>query len=264
MMLKFSKRKKLIVSGCSYTDNYAATQNLEPFKLWPELLAEKLDMDYINLAKCGFGNKAIYTTLTERIINEKNVGLVIPMWTEFQRVSFLMPNSKGEDSWVCFLPERIVLEADWQDKFFKPPKKNTKKLESRYIISRFFRNNEMDNLGAAVSESLNYMYALQTICKSQWIPHLQIQGTHPIMSKNSKVGKQQNKDLSNHIIDSCFIDRIERNFIGWPIVGNIGGYSANSIMKDNHRIGVEDSHPNMLGHTHISEVLYNEYQKIYA
>ena len=89
MMLKFSKRKKLIVSGCSYTDNYAATQNLEPFKLWPELLAEKLDMDCINLAKCGFGNKAIYTTLTERIINEKNVGLVIPMWTEFQRVSFL-------------------------------------------------------------------------------------------------------------------------------------------------------------------------------
>ena len=68
----------------------------------------------------------------------------------------------------------------------------------------------MDNLGAAVSESLNYMYALQTICKSQWIPHLQIQGTHPIMSKNSKIGKQQNKDLSNHIIDSCFIDRIER------------------------------------------------------
>ena len=264
MMLKFSKRKKLIVSGCSYTDNYAATQNLEPFKLWPELLAEKLDMDCINLAKCGFGNKAIYTTLTERIINEKNIGLVIPMWTEFQRVSFLMPNSKGEDTWVCFLPERTILEADWQDKFFKPPKKNTKKLESRYIISRFFRNNKMDNLGAAVSESLNYMYALQTICKSQWIPHLQIQGTHPIMSKNSKVGKQQDKDLSNHIIDSCFIDRIERNFIGWPIVGNIGGYSANSIMKDNHRIGVEDSHPNMLGHARISEVLYNEYQKIYA
>ena len=76
--------------------------------------------------------------------------------------------------------------------------------------------------------------------------------------------KELQKDLSNYIIDSCFIDRIERNFIGWPIVGNIGGYSANSIMKDNHRIGVEDSHPNMLGHARISEVLYNEYQKIYA
>ena len=103
-MSLFSSRKKLIVGGCSYTDNYAPSQGYDEFPVWGKLLAEMLDMELVNLGRCGFGNKAIYTTLTERIINEKNIGLVIPMWTEFQRVSFLMANSKGEDTWVCFLP----------------------------------------------------------------------------------------------------------------------------------------------------------------
>ena len=44
-MSLFSKRKKLIVSGCSYTDNYAAQQSLGEIPLWSEVLAERLDMD---------------------------------------------------------------------------------------------------------------------------------------------------------------------------------------------------------------------------
>jgi hypothetical protein len=66
-MLLFSKRKKLIIGGCSYTDNYARAQKMKEFPIWGELLAEKLDMDLINLGKCGFGNKAIYHTITDEI-----------------------------------------------------------------------------------------------------------------------------------------------------------------------------------------------------
>ena len=95
-MSLFSRKKKLIVSGCSYTDDYATTQNLKPFPLWPELLAEKLDMECINVGKVAFGNKAIYSTLIDQVVSQKNVGLVISMWSEFQRVSFYID---GKQSW---------------------------------------------------------------------------------------------------------------------------------------------------------------------
>lgn len=41
-MLEFFKRKKrkLIVAGCSYVDNYAKSQNLPTFPLWSEILAK--------------------------------------------------------------------------------------------------------------------------------------------------------------------------------------------------------------------------------
>ena len=59
IMSLFSRRKKLVVSGCSYTDNYARQEKIKEFPLWGELLAEKLDMDLINLGRCGYGNKAL-------------------------------------------------------------------------------------------------------------------------------------------------------------------------------------------------------------
>ena len=76
--------KKLIVSGCSYVDNYARTIGLDEWPIWPELLADRLDMELINLGKSGQGNEYIYSTLIDTVIKEKNIGLVIAMWTEFQ------------------------------------------------------------------------------------------------------------------------------------------------------------------------------------
>ncbi len=69
----FSKRKKLIISGCSYTDNYARQEKIEGFPIWGELLAEKLDMELINVGSCGYGNKAIYHTIIETMLKTKNI-----------------------------------------------------------------------------------------------------------------------------------------------------------------------------------------------
>ena len=51
IMSMFSKRKKLIIGGCSYTDNYAKKHKMPEFPIWGELLADKLDMDLINLGR---------------------------------------------------------------------------------------------------------------------------------------------------------------------------------------------------------------------
>ena len=123
----FSKKKKLIISGCSYTDNYAKEKGIDEFDTWGQILADKLDMELVNLAKCGYGNQAIYTTLVERILEEKNIGLVVSLWSEFQRTAFYLEERtrRGpEEQWVCFHPEREVLDVEWHDQFYKPPQKN--------------------------------------------------------------------------------------------------------------------------------------------
>ena len=62
-----SMRKKLLVSGCSFaTKDYRSSaypQRDTSYPKWPELLAEKLDMDCIYLAFSGAGNEFIFQTL---------------------------------------------------------------------------------------------------------------------------------------------------------------------------------------------------------
>ena len=76
ILLKSSK-KKLIAIGCSYTEHYFTSHqspNLDfDFPRWSQHLADMLDMECINLGKCGAGNdyilaKTVDATLEERIL----------------------------------------------------------------------------------------------------------------------------------------------------------------------------------------------------
>jgi len=286
IMSLFSKRKKLIVSGCSYTHNYAESQKLEEFPIWPEILAEKLDMEPINLSECGFGNKAIYTTLVETMIEAKNVGFVVAMWSEFQRQSWYIDTSpesyhhsafpvRYDKPWRCFLPERIVLDADWHDQFYEPPRLNPKKYKAKtcgggstlkYALSKLVKERKLDSVQAGTVHSLGYMFAFQNICENMHIPYLQIQGCRAVMGKwPVETNQVTSKRLAKYIIGSPYLNKINDNFIGWPIVESIGGYCFDSLLtKYNYRISEEDTHPNGEGHKLIAGVLYDEYKKIYS
>ena len=87
-----SSRKKLIAIGCSYTQHYK--MNIKSphvdhnFTRWPQHLADMLDMDCVNLGKSGSGNDQILAKTVDVVLNEKNIGLVVLMWSEWQRVEF--------------------------------------------------------------------------------------------------------------------------------------------------------------------------------
>jgi hypothetical protein len=86
-------KKILLVSGCSNTEKdfiSSAHPDLDTsWPKWPELLAKKLDMYCVNLAKSGMGNEYIYTTLLRYITTSNcHLGLVIPAWTQCQRKDF--------------------------------------------------------------------------------------------------------------------------------------------------------------------------------
>ena len=86
---------KIIAGGCSFTDKYfpkfANVDEPLDFKMWPEVIGEKLNCKVINTGKCGFGNHAIYHTTLNAIMNNK-VDHVFVMWSEWTRQDFLIDN----------------------------------------------------------------------------------------------------------------------------------------------------------------------------
>ena len=275
-MSLFSKKKKLITSGCSYTANYALSQGLKQVPLWPDLLAEKLDMECIDVSKVAFGNKAIFSTVIDEVVSQKNIGLAIPMWSEFQRASFYMGESgipkhidiDERTLWSCFHPDREYLNGEWRDQFYDSPEKNPAKQDYVYKVSKVLREHGLSGLRGGTYDSIRMMYSFQTICENLDVPYLQVQGCIPIMSKTDNRGQ---KALCQNILDSCYFDKInKKTILGWPIMPQISGFNIDHHLdlidpdRTTLRISPEDTHPNGEAHEIISEILYDKYNKIYS
>ena len=265
-MLEFfkRKRKKLIVAGCSYVDNYAKSQNLPTFPLWSEILARKLNMELINLGKCGAGNKEIYSKITDRIMTEDRIGLVVPMWTEFQRVSFYIDQIQA---WKSFHTDRDYLNAEWTDKFHKGmsgvAQPNPLKKKMPYRISTEYRAFGLNDIQASTEDSVRIMHGFQILCENRNIPYLQVQGPYPIMSKSKYDNEQK---LAGTFINSVYLKEIPKStFVGWPIVNSIGGHCIDDYLTKDEKyvISKEDRHPNAKGNQLISEILYDKYNQNY-
>ena len=245
-MLK-SSRKKLIAIGCSYTKmsrkkSLAAIGN----RHWPEYLAEKLDMNCVNLGAAGQGNEYILSKLIDTVLSEKNIGLVVLMWSEWIRQDFQDP----ANGWY----------------FFHPHKDKSRK--ERYPIDLKSRNsilqyNDPYNL---TMKSLRYFLMSQMLLKD--IPYLMIQGTNPLQNMNEKTAF---KLVIAAMVESKIFNEINPDqFIGWPILKQIGGYTVGDILnkidpeQKELRISKDDTHPNAEGHKIISQEIYNAYEKIYT
>ena len=258
-----SSRKKLIAIGCSYTDHYlnsVQSPNLDfDFPRWPQHLADMLDMECVNLGKAGMGNEYMLAKVLE-VLDEKNIGLVVIMWSEWQRLDF----QTKTHNWDNFHPHRDNSKVPRVERF-------PINLEARQAILKYF------NFKARSMRNLRTFFIVQEVLKN--VQYLMIQGTqnfstdvmyHEDGSVNDikdtiKIRKRMKEFISEPLFDK--ID--EKKFIGWPIFREIGGYCVDNILDDIdpsrniYRMSKEDSHPNDKGHKCIGEMLFNEYKKIY-
>ena len=245
-----SSRKKLIAIGCSFTEHYL-NNPMSPdfdhnFPRWPQHLADKLDMECVNLGQCGVGNKYILSKIVDTVLTEKNIGLIVLMWSEWIRQDFQDP----ANGWY----------------FFHPHKDKSRK--ERYPIDLKSRNsilqyNDPYNL---TMKSLRYFLMSQMLLKD--IPYLMIQGTSPLQNMNEKTAF---KLVIAAMVESKIFNEINPDqFIGWPILEQIGGYTVGDILnkidpeQKELRISKDDTHPNAEGHKIMSQEIYNAYEKIYT
>jgi hypothetical protein len=247
-MLK-SSRKKLIAIGCSFTEHYL-NNPMSPdfdhnFPRWPQHLADKLDMECVNLGQCGVGNKYILSKIVDTVLTEKNIGLIVLMWSEWMRQDFQDP----ANAWYSFHPHRDNSETE------KYPIDS----KSRNSILQY---NDPYNL---TMKSLRYFLMSQMLLKD--IPYLMIQGTNPLQNMNEKTAF---KLVIAAMVESKIFNEINPDqFIGWPILEQIGGYTINDMLdkidpeRNQLRVSAEDTHPNAEGHKIMSQEIYNAYEKIY-
>ena len=223
-------KKILLASGCSYTTNNYISSIHKDMKCdwpkWPQILADKLGMDCINVGQSGAGQEYIYTSIVNNI-NRKNIGLVIAGWSRASRRDYYY---LGKEYWQNDI---------WDEKG-----------DNHYFINR----------------SLMYQYSFQQLCKSLNLKYKQMQiinsyetamwaGTKEVWPvARGKVLSKQEHYL--HMQKNPLFNLIDDNFIGFP--GNeLGGFCMQDFMKrPEDYISDKDMHPNEKGHQVIAEAIY--------
>jgi len=241
--------KYLIVSGDSNTtDDFVSISHPDwdfSYKKWPELLAEKLGMKVINMARCGQGNEFIYTTLRNEIVkieDKSQIGLVIAAWSQATRKDFKIRNLQ---SWTSLRTDTHGILPWW------------------------------------VERSLGFYLDFQILCERYNIPYVQFQmielfehyfegylsqaeihyGADPNEQRKYPGNKTKDKELILKSIMEYKKKLDTSKFMGWPPVQELGGWRFKDQLdlwdeKDSPmRVSTIDDHPNELGHIAICNKL---------
>ncbi len=288
-------KNKLLAFGCSYTEHYEHSMWAmgvdHSFPRWPQLLADKLDMECVNLGRTGMGNEYMTAKLLEALHKYKNVGLIVIMWSEFQRMDFQI----ATDAWNSLHPHRD------NERFEQFPMN----MKGRKALL------EYNNIVSSTMKSIRLFLIAQELCRS--FPYLMIQGCVPVvdaqylnrpetiddteitfLSKDDldgDIGNSVNfgnprfpypktnfdtvfkirKKAIQQILKYDIADKInEDKFIGWPIFSEVDGFCVDNILdnldplREKYRVSERDSHPNGPGHEVISEEIYKVYKKVYG
>ena len=237
--------KKLIVSGCSWGDEIF----FSPFHpdmdtdwpKWPNILAEKLGMECVNLCKCGAGQEYIYSSLCDYIQKtpKEEIGQVIAAWSTAPRRDY-----KTKDRWTN---DRQDMRGDL-----------------KYWVER----------------SIRYQYAFQNLMEQEKLPYLQFQmislyrghvwelkklkGKSSMEQKGfgeyrvNENGEDLREIVLNTIKNSPYYNKFNDKFFNWPGDEELGGFSLEfGVLKEEHKISELDRHPNAKGQQKIAEYLYD-------
>ena len=230
--------KKLIVAGCSFTKN-----KFQSLVFWPEIVAEKLGMELINLGRSGASNQYIHDVTVDKVYETKNIGLVISAWTGFNRriaveagIQYIDPTLTGHAGPEVLTPDVSLTLTDAgnisSDCYYP-----------RYMIEKGIRN----------------MLTMKKFCSH--LPHLQFSSLFicsPLLEKGVC-------DIAVNYKPFTHLDK--PTTIGWPFSKLIGGYNIHDLMTEKGVIDKSElnrGHPNQEGHEIISNIIVDKYGEIYG
>lgn len=243
-------KKILIASGDSWTGG-AYWSEPDSYPYWPEILANKLGMDYINVGRGGKGNEFIYNQMVDTLCSTKTkrVGLAICLWSKFDRWDLY--------KWTFSINPKYRLQYRyWSGRYtskFWPEKTRHEK-----FINAIYEHGDLSDGGENLLRSIRKYHSFQNYCELHNIPYLQGQAFRP------------SEDILKEFFDCPQFDVINDNkFVGWPIYKELGGKSMWEVLDEvdpkqvKLRVSVDDKHPNDKGHERIAELMYERYKKIY-
>jgi hypothetical protein len=112
----------ILAGGCSYTDpdyeciNYSREEmqqmghgyRLGRWKMWPEYLGEKLNLEVINTGEQGSSNVKIYHKILNHTM-DNNPKIIFVLWSEIDRFSLLKRDVQTTTMWRIYLASLLML-----------------------------------------------------------------------------------------------------------------------------------------------------------
>ena len=263
-------KKELVVIGCSFSHDYAVketnghrkvvsfanngcvTYNDTTFKIWPTILAEKLNLKLVNLSMSGCGNERIYgKTLDYVSKNHKKIGKVIVQWSGILRLDLETHYGIQSNGWYSLM---------------QPTAGSTVPHGFDQAMKGLAKKN-WPNVTSGINGWLRKVYSLQNVFKQLNIDYHFVTGI--IEDKEISPGVEDEKwryKCSHALLNSQYFNLIDKEkYIGWPVWSELDGfcfqdpiraYPENNDFK--YWCSQTDGHPNKLGHEKLAEVILNE------
>lgn len=285
-------KKILLAGGCSYTDKEFTSvfknspeKYKNPTKMWPEHISEILDLEYMNVGRCGADNYAIYNNLLEAILTYgERIDTVMVLWTGWDRYLFMHEYS------ICFSHNMFQVAL------------NDKNLNKTSLIETMMNVIQNDmfvpsrNLTNQIRNSLFLMYSLAKICESKNIKYLFFQGINPLLRqqwynlfrrlvdehgfpKRLPSDVAYNFDIKKSLLKAPVFPHLEKrksHIIGWPFATDLGGYSVDEHRNtfgghfkqgypdlNRYYVSESDRHPSEEGQEIISRYFIERYEELY-
>lgn len=291
----FKKQKILLVGGCSYTDNRFSSYDTSIPKhlrggwdMWPNYMADKLDLLLLNTARGGGSNQTVFYNIMENLVRYGDrIDTVAIMFTSFERFNFnrifeLSPIAET----ITYLDKlegnhNIYNFDDWQDNL------GVKNLSINFVKSKGFEHSLYPKF--SIENNLSYMYIIADYCYkhnikfvfSQGIIPFNMQGVNQVLKK---IGHNKNayREKSNDIINKLFLDNIwfnnleqyKKNIIGWPFLPDLNGYYIDRLrfqcrkpfyQRDDYWcISKYDKHPIAEAQKIMGDIMIERYEELYG
>lgn len=253
----------LLTSGCSWTDkDFYSTDTSIPdehrggWSMWPELIADHLNLKSMNLGLCGTDNRSIFESISKKVNENDHIKYVVVAWSSWDRF-----NDMGNQKFPL---------GNFYMSYNKDAMKKRKIYEVQEEFEDFFFSMTQESVktysAEVVNNNMKYMFLLSELLKSKNIPYLFFQGISPfpLVLFNDIDGlkfRYEHKDHLKNLISSPhhkFIND-DKNIIGYPFMKVFNGYNLNHILNNDEYISELDKHPNKQGQVkianHIMEVI---------
>ena len=268
----FKKKKKLLACGDSFTDPDFVTSDPDLYHklkdgwpMWPELVARELNLDVVNLGKCGAGNDYIFDSTSQYInTHYEEIDTVMVLWSDFQRFAlgpshlkmFVNCNSLLQK----FKPD--IVDPDMLDNI----KRWRRGLKDDLCITDEFPKKFLDlfytEINSNVNQNYNRLINMYHICKRYEIKLVMFYGLKPFRKNDTFSDKMVETSLvMSEMYDE--LEKISKHIVGWPGFQSLGGYNSQDTTYK-HRISDFDTHPNATGQWKISKEFLQKYRELYC
>jgi len=258
-------RKLLIVGGDSWSDpNDPCYKKHNIRKIWPDVVADFLDVDIINISKGGAGNSFIHGQIIDAI--EDNCDRDIIVMANWSQAIRIVPYEMLLAQ-LTFNVHMPVLEPP-----FGPAKDNCQKT-LRHLFQlhvdhpdHYFMEKEEFWLKVA-NVSLRDIYLLNEYCKLRDIPILHHRALPTLVGIEWILKPEIDFKLREDVLEVCKQNQYYQKILEFDnVIGNSNFFEKGSScfeLYHKYFLTLEEKHPNESGHQLIAHSFINKYIELY-